>query len=108
MNQVEVHICVGEDKCFQYYGVGTQQGNDCETSTIEVSIDSGLPNEMSITIGMWESLESKSYQRVMIIRSDWTLEGKLESVENISPQETHYHCRNTLFPFTIAVKNLIS
>ena len=109
MNQVEVHICVGEDKCFHYYGIGTQQGNDCETNTIEVSIDSGLPNEMlSITIGVWKSLEPKSFQRAMIIHGDWTLEGKLESVENISPQETHYHCRNTLFPFTIAIKNLIS
>lgn len=108
MNQVEVHICVGEDKCFQYYGVGTQHGNDCETNSIEVSIDSRLPSETSITIGVWESLEPKSYQRVMIIHGDWTLEGKLESVENISHQETLYHCRNSLFPFIIAIKNLIS
>ena len=108
MNQVEVHICVGEDKCFQYYGVGTLLGINCKTSTIEISIDSGLSNETSITIGVWKSLEPKSFQRVMIIHGDWTLEGKLESVENISPQETHYHCRNTLFPFTIAIKNLIA
>lgn len=108
MDQVEVHICVGKDKCFQYYGVGMQQGNDCESSTIEISIDSGLPKETSITIGVWESLEPKPYQRVMIIRGDWTLEGKLESVENISSQETHYHCRNSLFTFIIAIKNLIS
>lgn len=108
MTQVEVHICVGEDRCFQYYGVGMQQGNDCVTNTIEISIDSGLPKETSITIGVWESLEPKPYQRVMIIHGDWTLEGKLESVESISPQETHYHCRNSLFPFMIAIKNLIS
>ena len=103
MNQVEVYICVGEDKCFQYYNVGTQEGNNYETGTIEISIDSGLPNETSITIGVWESLEPKSYQRVMIIRGDWTLEGKLELVEQVSAQETHYHCRNTLFPFVISV-----
>lgn len=108
MNSVEVHICVGDDRCLQYYNVGIQKGTDYKTGTIEISIDSGLPNETFITIDVWESLEPKPYQRVMIIHGDWTLEGKLESVENISPQETHYHCRNTLFPFTIAVKNLIS
>ena len=108
MDQVEVHICVGEDKCFQYYGVGMQERKDCESSTIEIYIDSGLPNETVITIGVWESLEPKPYQRVMIIRGDWTLEGKLESVENISSQETHYHCRNSLFPFMITIKTLIS
>ena len=106
MNQVEVHIYVGDDKCFQYYNVGVQKGTDYKTGTIEISIDTGLPNETSITIGVWESIEPKPYQRVMIIHGDWTLEGKLESVEQVSPQETHYHCRNLLFPFVILVKTL--
>lgn len=108
MHQVEVTIQVGEDRCFQYFNVGIQEGTDFKTGTIEISIDSGLPNETSITIGVWESLEPKPYQRVMIIHGDWTLEGKLESVEHILPQETHYHCSNSLFPFTITVKTLIS
>lgn len=106
MNQVEVHICVGEDKCFQYYNVGTQEGNNYETGTIEITLPTLQPSDMFITIGRWESLEPKSYQRVMIISGSWTLEGKLISVERISSQETHYHCKNTLFPFVISVKAL--
>lgn len=106
MNKVEVHICVGEDKCFQYYNVGIQEGSDYTTGIIEISIDSGLPNESSITIGVWESIEPKPYRRVMIIHGDWTLEGKLELVEQLSAQETHYHCKNSLFPFVISVKTL--
>lgn len=106
MNQVEVHICVGEDKCFQYYNVGTQEGNNCETGIIEITLPTLQPSDMSITIGKWERLELKPYQRVMIISGSWTLEGKLESVEHISPQETRYSCRNSLFPFVITVKTL--
>ena len=104
MHQVEVTIQVCEDQCFQYYNVGIHKGADYKTGTIEISIDSGLPNETSITIGVWKSLEPKPYPRVMIIRGDWTLEGKLESVEQVSTQEMRYHCRNALFPFDISVK----
>ena len=106
MIQVEVHICAGEDSSFQYFNVGIQKGTDFEAGAIEISIDSGLPNETFITIGVWESLEPKPYPRVIIIHGDWTLEGELESVEQISTQETRYHCRNSLFPFVIFVKTL--
>lgn len=106
MNQVEVTIQVGEDKCFQYFNVGIIKYADYTKNAIEISIDSGLPNETSITIGVWENLDPKPYQRVMIIGGSWTLEGKLESVESVSMQETRYHCRNTLFPFVISVKTL--
>ena len=108
MKLVEVTVQFGEDRCFQYYNTGTQSGDDCETGIIEISLNAGLPNETSITIGVWESIEPKPFQRVMIIHGDWMLEGKLESVEQVSPQETHYHCSNSLFPFMIAIKNLIS
>lgn len=104
MNKVEVYIEVGEDKCFQYYNVGTQEGNNYETGTIEITLPTLQPSDMSITIGVWKSLDPKPYQRVMIIGGSWTLEGKLISVVHISSQETHYHCRNTLFPFVISVK----
>lgn len=95
MKLVEVTIQVGEDRCFRNYNTGTQSGDDCETGIIEISLNAGWPNETSITIGVWDSLEPKPYQRVMIIHGDWTLEGKLESVEQISTQETRYLCRNS-------------
>ena len=106
MCPVEVHICIGEDRCFQYYNVGAQEGNNCANGIIEISIDSDLPNETSITIGVWENLEPKPCPQVMIISGSWTLEGKLEKVEQVSAQETRYSCRNSLFPFVITVKTL--
>lgn len=106
--QVELTINIFNGETIRYSNPNeqwVQLGNDYETDRIEISKSIDGHGSPWVWIGVRQFEKEKRPQACMSF-GDWYLSGKLDSVEHISPIETHYLCSTPDFQFTIIVKTL--